>query len=118
VLHVYLRAQRLIHRADLPAVMSELRAGAIKPVADVEHQRVIGSRLAWMVSRILGLLPTDSRCLIRSVTLSTLLARRGIPSRVVIGVRAKPQFGAHAWVEHEGRPLLPVGDGYERLHEV
>jgi Transglutaminase-like superfamily len=46
-----------------------------------------------------------------------LLGRRGIPSRVVIGVRTSPEFAAHAWVEQEGLPLLPT-DGYVPLHQV
>jgi Transglutaminase-like superfamily len=106
-------------RHDLPTTISKLRDPSAEESFDpIERQWMVGSRLAWIVSRVLSLLPADSRCLIRSVTLSTMLARRGIPSRVVIGVRAGPDFAAHAWVEHRGDPLLPTDDDYLRLHEV
>jgi hypothetical protein len=45
----------------------------------------------------------------RSLVLTALLSRRGIASTLVIGVRPGGEFGAHAWVEHEGAPLLPSG---------
>jgi hypothetical protein len=118
ILGVYVKARWLISRGDLPTVMAKLRAGAEPTSLPLGRQELIGRRLAWIVSRVLSLLPTDSRCLIRSVTLSTLLARRGIPSSVVIGVRSEPEFAAHAWVEHDGSPLLPTEDVFHRLHEV
>lgn len=75
-------------------------------------------RLGRAVQRILGLLPFDSRCLIRSLVLVRLLSLRGVDASLVIGVAAKPQFAAHAWVELEGVPLLPSGTVYERLTEL
>lgn len=74
-------------------------------------------RLGRVVGRVLGVLPTDSRCLIRSLVVTRVLARRGIPSRLVIGVRSKDNFEAHAWVEHEGLPILPPGE-FTRLGEL
>ena len=69
--------------------------------------------------RTLTLLPTDSRCLMRSLVLTQLLARRGIESRFVLGVRSGAEFKAHAWVERNDVPLLPPGDaGFERLLEI
>lgn len=51
------------------------------------------------------------RCLSRALALGALLARRGIPARVRIGVRKKGDaVSAHAWVEHGGRPLAESGD--------
>jgi hypothetical protein len=61
--------------------------------------------------RILELLPTDSRCLIRSLVLMSLLEHRDTPCELVIGVQAEPVFAAHAWVECDGEALLPTGDG-------
>jgi hypothetical protein len=37
--------------------------------------------------------------------------------RLVIGVQTGSSFTAHAWVEHDDRPILPAGD-YIRLHEL
>jgi hypothetical protein len=43
-------------------------------------------------------------CLPKAMALFTLLRRRGVAAELCIGVRKYP-FGAHAWVEHQGRPL-------------
>jgi hypothetical protein len=50
-------------------------------------------------------------CLSQSLVLTRLLAARGLESRLVIGVVPGERFAAHAWVEHEGAPLLPPGTG-------
>ena len=110
----------------LPATVAALRArkrlGRRRPCPGVPRS---SPGCAWeAVARTLRLLPTDSRCLMRSLVLSALLARRGIDSSLVIGVRTAEAFGAHAWVEHEGRPLLPTGASasgaapFHRLVEV
>ena len=71
------------------------------------------------VARTLALLPTDARCMDRSLVLIDLLARRGIPATLVIGARRAPGFRAHAWVELAGQPLLSPGDyGGSRLAEL
>jgi hypothetical protein len=44
-------------------------------------------------------------CLSRSIVLHRLLNKNGISSRLCIGVRNKPKFKAHAWVEHKNIPL-------------
>jgi hypothetical protein len=80
-----------------------------------EHKMAL--RLGRAVVKTLRLLPTDSRCLIRSLVLSRILTRRSIPHTLVIGVRNSPEFMAHAWVEHEGYPVLPAGE-YTRLTEL
>ncbi len=68
----------------------------------------LATRLGRAVDRTLRVLPTDSRCLVQSLVLSRLLSARGISSRLVIGAHSSPQFEAHAWIEHEGRPVLPT----------
>lgn len=77
---------------------------------DDARERMIGMRMGRAVNRTLDPLPSDSRCLIRAVVLARVLARRGVGTRVVLGVKAAPEFSAHAWVEHRGVPLLPAGD--------
>jgi hypothetical protein len=47
-----------------------------------------------------------------------MLARRGIDSTFVLGVRANPSFGAHAWVERNGVALLPTTYAFTRLSEL
>lgn len=86
---------------------------------DARSAYLAGMRLARAVSRTLRLLPTDSRCLMRSLVLTGLLARRGVSCTLIIAVRPAPEFTAHAWVEHAGEPLLPPGDtSYGRLAEL
>jgi hypothetical protein len=76
-------------------------------------------RLGRAVARTLRLVPGDTRCLARSLVLTTLLARRGIQAKLVIGARPEPDFRAHAWVECAGHAVLPPGDGaYGRLVEL
>jgi hypothetical protein len=51
--------------------------------------------------------------------LTRLLASRGIQAKLVIGARTTPEFLAHAWVEHDGRPVLDPGDdSFGRLVEL
>jgi len=76
----------------------------------------LGIRLGKVIQRIFRLLPGDTRCLTRSVVLMRMLARRHMDTTLVIGVRAAPSFGAHAWIEHAGRPLLdPIEPDGQRL---
>ena len=71
--------------------------------------------LGRAVRRTLAPLPADTRCLTQSLVLLGLLARRGIPATLVLGVESTgARFGAHAWVEHDRRPLLPPGTDPER----
>ena len=88
--------------------------------AEPDGLRVLRSLLLGRaVMRVLGLLPTDSRCLMRSLVLTGMLARRGVYAKVVIGVRADPSFAAHAWVEVDGRPVLPTDEStFQRLVEI
>ncbi len=77
------------------------------------------NRLAYLVSLTLAALPTDPRCLVRSLVLIELLARRGIASTLVIGTSGSSDFSAHAWVELNGEALLsPAGFDGGRLAEL
>jgi hypothetical protein len=114
VFGVYLRARWLLASKDLPQAVTALRADH-DPEHDWSGDRylalVIGARLGSAVRSALSVLPTDNRCLVRSLVLTNLLARRGIGSSLVIGVRSGSRFAAHAWVERDGAPLLPT-EGY------
>lgn len=125
IVTTYLRARRLLRRRGLPGAVAVLRRASLPDAeGDAGDMRLAGVRLGRAVTRTLRLVPADSRCLMRSLVLTGLLARRGIDSSLVIGVRPEGEFGAHAWVEHDGRPLLPSGatpDGeatFERLVAV
>jgi hypothetical protein len=114
----YARARVALRRESLPAAAAAMRRAPDEARHDCDDAYGTGLRLGGAVTRVLGVLPRDPRCLTTSLVLTALLARRGIPARVVIGVRPDP-FAAHAWVEHQGRPLLPPATApFERLVEV
>ena len=93
-----------LRRHDLPAVVAALRAGGVarRPLPSDDR------RLAGIAVRVLTVLPGDARCLVRSLVVLRLLARRGIDVRLIIAAQPAPTFEAHAWVERAGRPLLPT----------
>lgn len=122
ILWTYCTVRWAIRGDDLPGAVARLRrdftTAADAPRAE-DDRHGGASRLGYVVSSVLRLLPTDSRCLMRSLVLTRLLARRGVPSTLIIGVSAAPEFAAHAWVEHAGRPLLPsYGPMFARLVEL
>lgn len=113
ILTTYCRVRWWLARKDLPEVVETIRSR--ERLAEETVTPWNGLRLGAAVVRLLSLLPTDSRCLMRSLVLLTLLERRSVTATLVIGVKPAPSFGAHAWVERDGRPLLPAGDEFGRL---
>lgn len=127
----YLRARRALASQPISAALATLRRGAWPFAAngaplghgasagDAAQRLAEASRLGRAVARTLALVPGDTRCLARSLVLSQLLARRNIEATLVIAARTAPRFLAHAWVEHEGQPVLDPGDGsFARLVEL
>jgi hypothetical protein len=113
---IYPRARWLLHRRGLRAAVESLRRTE-SPAPTSPGQLVAAVRLGSIVGRVLRPLPFDSRCLMRALVLTALLARRGVFATVVVGVRTEPKFEAHAWVESDGRALLPHRD-FGRVVEV
>lgn len=116
-LRQYLRVRRMLRRRPLPDVLIELREGLAAP-ANKRPLPVAPHRLAFIVVRVISFLPTDTRCLMRSLTLLAMLTRRGRDAVLVIGVTSTEAFGAHAWLELDGVPLLRPGSANERLVEL
>lgn len=122
----YCQVRWWLRRHEVRDVVHRLRAwgpagsGVASCGGDDFHQvHAGGLRLGRAVIRSLHLLPTDSRCLMRSLVLTGVLARREISSSLIVGVRSEPEFAAHAWVEYAGEPLLPPGDtSLDRLTEL
>ena len=104
----YVRLRLVLPGRPLPDVLARLRGGAEQRAEVTLDDQVSGIRLGRAVSKALAPLPFDSRCLVRSLVLTRMLARRGITAQLVIGVEPGPDFSAHAWVEADGVPLLPV----------
>jgi hypothetical protein len=120
IVAAYLLARRELRRAPIESVVAALRSeSSPAPLTPGPHALEEARRLGWIVARILTLMPGDTRCLARSLVLTRLLARRGIPAKLVIGARGGPGFLAHAWVECNGQPVLSPGDGsFGRLVEL
>ena len=119
IVAVYVHARWVMKRKDFDSALATLRGVRHDSRLSELDQQLVGIRLGRAVERTLGPLPADSRCLIKSLVLTRLLARRGVDGRFIIGVRRDPEFKAHAWVEKAGIPLMDDGGGaYERLAEL
>jgi hypothetical protein len=115
----YVRAWRDLRRLPIEQAVARLRAGRSTSGRGGPEALEEAARLGRIVVRTLAFLPGDTRCLRRSLVLTQLLSRRGISGRLVIGARTAPDFLAHAWVEHDGVPVLsPEGDSFARLVEL
>ena len=114
ILAMYARSRWALRGDDLPRAVRQLREDQLQPGEPLSVVECL--RVSHAVCRLLDPLPLDARCLVRSVVLSALLARRSTPTSLVIGVRPGEVFAAHAWVERDGAPLLPTGEPeYQRL---
>jgi hypothetical protein len=70
------------------------------------------SRLARLVETAGRYCPAGTSCLKEALVLSWLMARRGMPATLRIGVgRQGGMFAAHAWLERDGRIILGGGGG-------
>jgi Transglutaminase-like superfamily len=109
VLVTYGMVRWSVRRRDLPTVVAALRRPrrrlAARGALDADERRLAGAAV-----RVLERVPGDSRCLTRSLVVLAMLARRGRDVRLVLAARPAPTFAAHAWVERDGRPLLPTRD--------
>ena len=126
----YIRARRAIAREPIATAIEALRdtgpggreahaAESAGPAATAGPAVEDARRLGAAVIRMLAFLPGDTRCLIRSLVLTRMLARRQVAATLVIGARSSPEFLAHAWVECHGSPVLPTGSGtFSRLVEL
>ncbi|MGZ8693054.1 MAG: lasso peptide biosynthesis B2 protein [Gaiellaceae bacterium] len=116
---IYPRVRWLLLRRGLRGAVASLRGEDLvdASAASDPAQQVAAQRLGDVVRRVLEPFPFDSRCLMRSLVLTAMLARRGIFASVVVGVRTEPAFEAHAWVESGGVALLP-SLGFGRVVEV
>lgn len=75
-------------------------------VHNPQNDHIVNAKLILRALKI-GVEQTfwKGNCLSRSIVFQGLLQKNGIGSELCIGVRSKPKFKAHAWVEHKGTPL-------------
>lgn len=114
VVVAYARVRWCLWRRDFPEALRLIREVDAVAASDASDDR-----LARAVRATLRRLPADSRCLMQSLVLTRLLARRGRESRLIIGVSPGSAFGAHAWIERDDVALLPADElRYQRLAEL
>ncbi len=63
-------------------------------------------KIAWAVETASRHTPGLKTCLVQALAAQLLLARRGHPALLHIGVVREEQFQAHAWVESEGKVVI------------
>lgn len=119
ILLAYGRVRWSLRRDSLPGVVATLRSAppANTGVVLLPEPALDGQRLGDAVVRTLSPVPSAARCLMRSLVLLRLLARRGVHGALVIAVQPNQEMAldAHAWVEVDGRPLLTPAPTYGRL---
>lgn len=118
IVRTYLSVRWLLLYRGLPATVVSIRRGLREHSSGDSEQvrRVQGTRIGHAVVRVLRVLPTDGRCLMRSLVLMGLLARRGVYAKLVIGVSPDPTFEAHAWAEVDALPVL--GTDEQKFHRL
>ena len=104
ILATFVMVRLTMREPDIRRTLERLREGGDAPAASTDLQ--VAFSLANAVNRVLAFIPRRSRCLVQSLVLTKLLARRGISSSLVIAVAPGPQLEAHAWVESGQVPLL------------
>ena len=79
-------------------------------------EQVSTDRVTWAVKIAAQYGPGAKSCLTQALTTQVLLARRGYPTLLHIGVARGEQgrFQAHAWVESEGKVVIG-GTGLENF---
>ena len=94
------------------------RSGSRSDSEQVGSDVATGKQLSSIVALVLGHMPGDTRCLVRSLVLLRLLSEQGVASQLVLAVR-RESAEAHAWVEVKGAPVsTPAGDEFVRLSEL
>jgi hypothetical protein len=108
----YGRVRWLLRRHGLKATLEVLRRPRwVRTGAARRDPRGHALFLARFATRGLAALPAvQATCLTRSLVVTGMLARRGIPTSLTISVSNPEDFAAHAWVEWHGEPLLDPGD--------
>lgn len=108
-----LRVRRLVRRNDLPAAVASCRGDERQAVSEPSHGEVV--RVGRAVRQILGVLPGDSSPLVSSLVVIAVLARRGIDTSLVIGVRDDASLPPQAWVEVGEGPTAPMRQKFAQL---
>lgn len=88
---------------ELHAGLSSLRTSGPRIASPFR----VGAHIETLASQLLG----EDSCLPQAVAAAAYFRRHGQPVELVVGVRRREGFQAHAWVELAG---MPVVGGQER----
>jgi hypothetical protein len=86
----------------------------------IPHDRRLASSrwLALRVAAVADAMPLKPRCLVRCLTITAALRRRGVDAVLLVGVKISAGFDAHSWVEVDEVPISDTPEhveGYRRL---
>jgi hypothetical protein len=109
ILLAYADVRRRLRRDPIDGVVDALRRRPGPELAARTPALSEAQRLAVAVESVVSRLPFESRCLVRSLVLTRMLARRGYRTEFVLSAYTGEEFGAHAWVEWHSVPLLEPG---------
>lgn len=116
ILDAYRIVRHSLAARPLPETVELLRSPGRRRARVLADPHRDGVRLGRAVTRMLDRPPVRAVCLGRSLVLLRLLAARGAAGELVISaVPRAPALDAHAWIELDGRPLLPPGPEHARL---
>jgi len=83
-----------------------------RPEGDVPPEEL--ERVAWLVNVASRYHPLRPTCLTRTLSVAWLLAGRGVPTQLQIGIRRDARgLAAHAWLAYGGCPITPVPEDEE-----
>ncbi|TNC46858.1 lasso peptide biosynthesis B2 protein [Rubellimicrobium rubrum] len=105
------RARWRLGRHSGRALMRMARQGnPTNPKAGLTDSTMV-DRVAFAVPRVAGHVPWRADCFVQALAAQSWLARTGVPSDILIGVRQDraPGFEAHAWLRHGDR-IVTGGD--------
>lgn len=87
------------HLKPILQALSNYRDGRASPLSDghAGQQRLLAAATAF--NSVRPYVPIETCCLIDSLSMVRFLAKRGLPSCLVMGIACDP-FSAHAWVQY------------------
>lgn len=117
-----LHARLLLRLRAFPVVLKGVEQAAARPASGLRRPLSPDElrRMIWAVNVVGRRMFPNTPCLTQAVVTHGLLLRNGHPSQLRIGVRkdGEGRFGAHAWVESEGRVVVggeALSEGFEVL---
>jgi len=115
VLRLAVWVEAAIHLMPFSRVLERVRRDASRP-SDGPDAHAEYQRLLRFVMVAYDVLPFPATCLRQSLVLYALLERRGVPSRLCLGVAKQgPALDAHAWIECDGITFDVAGARFGEL---